>query len=142
MNKLQISKDLLICEDSNKVRLMGEFCNFCADFLPITGNYDIQVVSKRKPYGIATTAAYHIGENKCIIYAKDRAFVDVLRSIAHEMTHMMQDELGLLEGGNIRDAGGFHEDQANARAGEIIKRFAKSKPYRKMIYESRSRTRL
>jgi hypothetical protein len=47
---------------------------------------------------------------------------------------MMQDELGLLEGGNIRDAGGFHEDQANARAGEIIKRFAKSKPYRKMIY--------
>jgi hypothetical protein len=75
-----------------------------------------------------------MGENKCIIYAKNRAFVDVLRSIAHEMTHMMQDELGLLEGGNIRDAGGFHEDQANARAGEIIKRFAKSKPYRKMIY--------
>ena len=138
MNKLQISKDLPMCEDSNKVRLMGEFCNFCADFLPITGNYDIQVVSKRKPYGIATTAAYHIGENKCIIYAKDRAFVDILRSIAHEMTHMMQDELGLLEGGNIRDAGGFHEDQANARAGEIIKRFAKSKPHRKMIYESKT----
>ena len=135
MSKLKISKDLSMCEDKNKVHLVGEFCNFCADFLPITGNYDIQVVSKRKPYGIATTAAYHIGENKCIIYAKDRAFVDVLRSIAHEMTHMMQDELGLLEGGNIRDAGGFHEDQANARAGEIIKRFAKSKPYRKMIYQ-------
>ena len=141
MSKLKISKGLSICKDENKVRLMGEFCNFCADFLPITGNYDIQIVDQREPYGIATTAAYHIGENKCIIYAKDRAFVDVLRSIAHEMTHMMQDQIGILKG-NIRDAGGFHEDQANARAGEIIKRFAKSIPYRKMIYESRTRTRL
>ena len=134
MSKLKISKGLPICEDKQKVHLMGEFCNFCADFLPITGNYDIQVVDQREPYGITTTAVYYMGENKCIIYGKNRAFVDVLRSIAHEMTHMMQDELGLLEGGNIRDAGGFHEDQANARAGEIIKRFAKSKPYRKMIY--------
>ena len=41
-----------------------------------------------------------------------------MRSIAHEMTHMMQDQMGLIVG-PTRDAGGFHEDQANAKAGEI-----------------------
>ena len=134
-NKLLIDQALPFVKSDQKTRLMGEFCNFCADFLPIEGDFTIQIVSEREPYGISTTAAYHIGENKCIIYAKNRAFVDVLRSIAHEMTHMMQDELGLIKG-KIRDAGGFHEDQANARAGEIIKRFAKSKNGRKAIYES------
>ena len=49
---------------------------------------------------------------------------------------MMQDELGLIGERPIRDAGGFHEDQANARAGEVIKRFAKSAAGRKAIYES------
>jgi hypothetical protein len=48
---------------------------------------------------------------------------------------MMQDELGLITG-PIRDAGGFHEDQANSRAGELIKLFVKSKDDRKAIYEN------
>ena len=137
MSKLSISNSLPFVKDENKTRLMAEFCNFCSDYLPIMNDFEIQVVSEREPHNITTTAAYHIGENKCIIYAKNRAFVDVLRSIAHEMTHMMQDELGLIGERPIRDAGGFHEDQANARAGELIKRFAKSAVGRKAIYESK-----
>ena len=137
MNKLLVSKNLPFAEDQNKIKLLAEFCNFCADFLPIVNPYEIQVVDDREKHDITTTAVYHIGENKCVIYAKNRAFVDVLRSIAHEMTHMMQDELGLLGQRPIRDAGGFHEDQANARAGELIKRFAKSSTERKQIYESK-----
>ena len=57
-----------------------------------------------------------------------------MRSVAHEMTHMMQDQMGLIRA-PIRDAGGFHEDQANAKAGELIKIFAKSDDGRKAIYE-------
>ena len=94
------------------------------------------MVADRPKHGIATTAAYEVNNNVCRIYGKNRALVDICRSIAHEMTHMMQDEMGLLTG-HIQDAGGFHEDQANARAGELIKRFAKSKEDRKAIYESR-----
>ena len=55
--------------------------------------------------------------------------------ITHEMTHMQQDELGLITG-KIQDIGGFHEDQANSRAGEIIKRFAKDMENGSRIYES------
>ena len=122
-----------------KISLMSEFCNFCADHLPIENDFDIYVVSEREPYEIKTTAHYQPKEQVTTVYGKNRALVDVLRSIAHEMTHMMQDEKGLLHG-HIQDAGGFHEDQANARAGELIKRFAKSNPQRSMIYESLKRS--
>ena len=93
------------------------------------------MVADRKPHGITTTALYEIGNNSCKVYCKNRQLSDCLRSIAHEMTHMMQDQFGLIKG-KIRDAGGFHEDQANAKSGEILKLFAKSKPERRMIYEA------
>jgi hypothetical protein len=132
--KVYVSKELGL--NNEKQALMGRFVIFCADNLPIEGDFKIYVTSNRKEHGITTTAVYEVGNNCCKIYAKNRAFVDVLRSVAHEMTHMMQDEMGLITG-QIRDAGGFHEDQANARAGEMIKLFAKSKEGRRAIYESK-----
>tara|TARA_E500000318_G_C3415846_1_gene155384 strand:- start:66 stop:479 length:414 start_codon:yes stop_codon:yes gene_type:complete len=122
-----------------QMKLAGEFILFCADSLPIEGNFEVHLVNSRESHNISTTALYEVGKNCCKVYCKNRALADVLRSVAHEMTHMMQDQIGILKG-NIRDAGGFHEDQANAKAGELIKLFAKSKPYRKMIYERKFRT--
>ena len=132
--KLYVDKSLGL--DENKIKLAGEFCLFCADHLDIENDFKVFMVSSRKPHNIATTALYEVGNNCCRVYCKNRALVDCLRSIAHEMTHMMQDEMGLLRG-SIRDAGGFHEDQANAKAGEIIKLFAKSKDGRRAIYEGK-----
>ncbi len=132
--KLYVDRKLNLNPD--KVRLIAEFCNFCAVNLPIVGNFKIYITTDRKAHGISTTASYEVNNNICRIYGKNRALVDICRSIAHEMTHMMQDETGLLTG-HIQDAGGFHEDQANAKAGELIKRFAKSKDGRRAIYESR-----
>jgi hypothetical protein len=120
-----------------KIKLIGEFILFCADNLPIKGEFEVHMVNSRERHNISTTAYYEVGNNCCKIYCKNRALADCLRSVAHEMVHMMQDQIGILNG-SIRDAGGFHEDQANAKAGEIIKLFAKSKPYRKMIYEKKS----
>ena len=114
--KLHVDEDLGY--NPEQMKLAGEFILFCADSLPIEGDFEVHLVK---------------------VYSKNRALADVLRSVAHEMTHMMQDQMGIING-NIRDAGGFHEDQANAKAGEIIKLFAKSKPYRKMIYERKIRT--
>ena len=132
--KLFIDEDLDF--DIDKVSLIGEFCLYCADMLPIQNGFNVHVVSDRDSNNIATTAVYEVGNNTCKIYGKNRALVDICRSIAHEMTHMMQEEMGLITG-KVRDAGGFHEDQANARAGELLKLFAKSLPNRSLIYESR-----
>ena len=124
-----------------QMRLAGEFILFCADSLPIEGDFEVHLVNSREPHGIPTTAIYEVGRNCCKVYCKNRALADILRSVAHEMTHMMQDQIGILKG-PIRDAGGFHEDQANSKAGELIKLFAKSSPERKMIYEGKSRNKI
>ena len=132
MRKLFVSDGLSLSPE--QIRLLAEFVVFCEKMLPIQGGYAIKVVGQREPHGITTTAAYMVGGNECRVYAKNRALVDVMRSVAHEMTHMMQDEQGMING-PIQDAGGFHEDQANAKAGELIKLFAKSSPERRRIYE-------
>jgi hypothetical protein len=131
----------LLCDknlnyNTKQIKLASDFILFCAENLPIENNFKIYLVTNRENHGITTTAVYECGNNTCRIYAKNRSLADVLRSVAHEMTHMMQDEMGLIKG-KIRDAGGFHEDQANAKAGELLKLFAKSKKGRKAIYESK-----
>ena len=133
MRKLYIEKDVDLTP--RKSIITGDFINFCANRLPVAGDFEIYVVGDRDRHDIATTAAYHRGKNLIKIYGKNRALVDILRSIAHELTHLMQDENEMLVG-DIQDAGGSIEDEANAKAGEIIKRYAKSHPSRKSIYES------
>ncbi len=130
--KLFVDRDLGYTPE--KLRLASEFILFCADSLPIEGEFEVHMVNSREPHGITTTALYEVGNNCCKVYCKNRAIADCLRSVAHEMTHMMQDQIGILKG-QIRDAGGFHEDQANSKAGELIKLFAKQKTENKMIYE-------
>jgi hypothetical protein len=50
-----------------------------------------------------------------------------MRSVAHEMVHHKQFEQGRL---NVKppDIGGEIEDEANAKAGQYIKMFAKENP--------------
>lgn len=83
---------------------------------------------------LKTTAAYnYTNENKIIkVNAKNRALVDILRSIAHELVHHKQWEDGRLDGPSPPDIGGEIEDEANAKAGQYIKMFAKEN---KTIYD-------
>ena len=131
--KLFIDKSLGI--DPNKILTIAKFCAYCADTIPVIGEIKVCVVNDRSEHGITTTAAYKVGQNEVLVYGKDRALVDICRSIAHEMIHMMQDETGLLDNGPIQDIGGFHENQANAGAGALIKAFAQSQKDGRKIYE-------
>jgi hypothetical protein len=138
-----MGKSLYFCKqldyDDDKRKIITDFIIFCAKELDIFDKeFSIYIESKRDGKPIVTTAAYSPDHKTCYIYGKNRATVDVCRSIAHEMTHMMQDYTGNLLG-LIKDVGGFHEDQANAKAGEIIKKFAYSGDDRMKLYESFSR---
>ena len=82
---------------------------------------------------LKTTANYnHSKDPKVIrVNVKNRAVVDVLRSIAHEMVHHKQYEDGRLKV-KPPDIGGDIEDEANAKAGQYIKIFAQKD---KTIYD-------
>ena len=76
---------------------------------------------------LKTTANYNYSQDKKVIRvnSKNRALVDILRSIAHEMVHHKQFEDGRLNGPKPPDIGGEIEDEANAKAGQYIKMYAK-----------------
>ena len=112
--------------DEHKTKL-DEFVKFVKKQLDLKTLPTISVQGHRKD--LKTTANYdYTKENKIIkVYGKNRALVDVMRSIAHELVHHKQYEQGRLE---IKppDIGGEIEDEANAKAGQFIKMFAKEDP--------------
>lgn len=108
----------------DKKKKLNEFVKFVKTELGIEKAPTISVQNHRE--GLKTTANYDYTKDVKIIKvcAKNRALVDVMRSIAHEMVHHKQWEDGRLE---VRppDIGGEIEDEANAKAGQYIKMFAK-----------------
>jgi Zn-dependent peptidase ImmA (M78 family) len=113
--------------DSNKIGVTKRFLNFCIDELGLGEKFKCYIVSDRAKYGIKTTA-YYLDDGKIImVYGKNRMLGDILRSVAHELVHQLQHEEGRIEY-PVQDVGGEIEDEANARAGEIVKKYIKTQP--------------
>jgi hypothetical protein len=110
--------------NENKKDKVTEFVKFVKKELDL--NECPSVVLQNGRGRLKTTAHYDYSkENKIIrINAKNRALVDILRSIAHEMVHHKQFEQGRLKV-KPPDIGGEIEDEANAKAGQFIKMFSK-----------------
>ena len=104
------------------IQVLFQFCHDCKGDLGLNCDFFIKIVEDKVKHNIKTTAYYDPNQNMVCVLGKGRHVPDICRSIAHEMVHMMQHQKGLITG-PIKDIGGFHEDQANARAGEIVKKF-------------------
>jgi hypothetical protein len=98
-----------------KREILDKFVLFVKEQLELKTVPTIKIQNHRD--GLKTTANYdYTKENKIIkVCAKNRALVDVCRSIAHEMVHHKQ-------------FGGEIEDEANAKAGQFIKMYSKEDP--------------
>jgi hypothetical protein len=110
--------------NDDKKDKLNKFVKFVKDELELESIPTISVQNHRE--GLKTTANYdYTKENKVIkVCSKNRALVDVMRSIAHELVHHKQFEQGRLEV-KPPDIGGEIEDEANAKAGQFIKMFAR-----------------
>lgn len=110
--------------DDKKKEKLNEFVKFVKKELELETVPTISVQNHRN--GLKTTANYdYTKENKIIkVCMKNRALVDVMRSIAHELVHHKQFEQGRLET-PPPDIGGEIEDEANAKAGQFIKMYSR-----------------
>jgi len=110
--------------NDNKKEKLNEFVKFVKKELGIEKT-PVVIVQNHKN-GIKTTANYDYTKDEKVIRVcgVNRALVDVMRSIAHELVHHKQFEDGRLE---VRppDIGGEIEDEANAKSGQFIKMFSK-----------------
>jgi hypothetical protein len=115
-----------------KKAIVQKFMDFVVDNLGIDGK--INAILTNKKDGITTTAVYQPYDSTIKIYIKNRAIVDVLRSLAHEMVHHKQNQRGELKNNpHAGDDGSPQENEANAKAGELIRIFGRQNPE---IYES------
>jgi hypothetical protein len=114
--------------------VMYSFTEFCAQELPIEGEILIKLLPKVTE-GTITTGGYNIVTNEISTRYEGRALADVLRTIAHELVHYAQKERGeFADDKPVPDIGGRIEDEANAVAGQLVKKYVKAKEAR-FIYE-------
>lgn len=71
--------------------------------------------------------SYQPGAHEIKIEVGGRHPVDIMRTLAHEMVHYSQDVLGQLEVYSGQD-GSPHEDEANSKAGVIMRLYGKANP--------------
>jgi Zn-dependent peptidase ImmA (M78 family) len=112
--------DFLTKDKKDKIT---EFVKFVKEQLEIEKCPEVILQNGRGK--LKTTANYNYADDKKVIRVngKNRALVDIMRSIAHEMVHHKQFEEGRLKV-KPADIGGDIEDEANAKAGQYIKIFA------------------
>lgn len=109
---------------SEKIDLIKEFILFTIDKLDLKEPVSIYLHKGRDEY-IMTTASYVPSENSNHVRAEGRALVDICRSIGHEMVHNKQREIESFKiDEKVQNIGGWIEDEANAKAGVLIKDFA------------------
>ena len=115
-----------------KKAIVQKFMEFVIDNLGIDG--EVTAILTNKKDGIRTTAVYNNAHASIKVYIKNRAIVDILRSLAHEMVHHKQNQRGELENNpHAGDDGSPQENESNAKAGELIRIFGRQNPE---IYES------
>ena len=123
----QLLRERLMGKEEADLRAVADFVNFAKEFLGITDDIKIKLAFERTS-DLKTTAYYSmLGE--LVVYAKDRAIIDICRSIAHELVHHKQNlEERLVNAVKDGEDGSPIENEANAVAGVIIRKYGKIKP--------------
>jgi hypothetical protein len=125
--KKSISEAILTKEEKDILNVT-DFVNFAKKFLEIDDDVKVELAFEKTP-DITTTAYYHNEDKLVKVYAKDRATVDVCRSIAHELVHHKQNLEGRLDDIASNGADGSPiENEANATAGVIMRKWGKLHP--------------
>jgi len=117
--------------DPRSVEVIKDFIRFCQDKLRIKKYPHIFLHAKKKPN--MTTGSYMMDDNTLHVLVGKRLVMDVLRTIAHELTHRKQHETGLLDQelakqdplDEMGDLNTVYENEAYEKAGNFVKEFAR-----------------
>jgi len=108
--------------------IVSSFINYCVEQLGIKHNP--QVKFKRDPQWSArnkTFGRYNAEENLLEVSLADRHVMDILRTVAHELTHARQHEVDDVPD-DAGATGSKWENEANARAGILMRDYAQKHP--------------
>jgi hypothetical protein len=114
----------------SRVSMVKEFTDWASKRLKLENKPQIKIVknesfsSNEQP----SLGAFSPTTNEIYVVMENRLIADVLRTIAHEMVHQKQMEMGLMTGTN-KDGrtGSAIENKANAVAGILLREYGKLK---------------
>ena len=107
--------------------VIEDFIEFGKKELSLDDDFRVNLTSNGDD--IETLANYDMLDNEINVLTKDRADADIIRSIAHEMVHHKQNVRGDLRGNPEEgEDGSPWEDEANASAGVLVRKFGKINP--------------
>ena len=123
----KLLREALITKEESDIRTIADFTNFAKEFLGINDGVQVKLAFERTPD--LKTTAYYNSTGFLVVYVKDRAIIDVCRSIAHELVHHKQNLDGKLKDAVIDGEDGSPiEYEANAVAGIIIRKYGRLHP--------------
>lgn len=122
--------------DIEKQQIIQDFLRYAKEELAIEQLPQIRLVQDRN-FAVENRSfgSYRPENRELQVYVANRNMADILRTLAHELVHHRQNELGMeLDG----ETGSDIENQANSIAGVILRNYGKNK---EVIYERRKLTK-
>lgn len=114
----------------DKIYVLKDFTKYCIKFLDIKGSIEINL-KNGKDKRLQTLASYGYSydgkPDDIYVRAGGRHIVDIMRSLAHELTHKRQNERQELDD-ESGVTGSPQENEANSLAGVIMRDYTKSHP--------------
>jgi Zn-dependent peptidase ImmA (M78 family) len=112
----------------NPADTLVDFLRFACSELNISTLPKIELLNRHVVNSESNSfAAYVPSKKKIILYAKNRHILDILRSLCHELVHYRQDLAGELHA-TSGETGSDHENEANAVAGQVMRKYGKMHP--------------
>lgn len=118
-----------------KIAIIKDFVEFCENEINIEELPKIKFILDNKwAKHLHSFGRYRNEKRDVTVYMGKRNLADILRTLAHELVHHRQNELGKLDM-NSGDTGSNIENEANVMAGILMRKFGKTHD---IIYESKS----
>ena len=114
-----------------KASVVNEFVNYCMEYLSVDRPKLKLINSKDYAYENRSLGGYSPSEKKIMVVVHNRNMADILRTVAHEMVHHMQNLDKRLTPTSGED-GSPDENEANSLVGVIMRKFGRDNP---QIYE-------
>jgi len=115
-------------QDLNEVPVMQEFIVWAADILHLKSTPTVEFsYNTQEAQEGHHTGRHTEGENSVWVYVKNRNMVDIMRTVFHELVHVRQSELDMIQPGDSYP-GSPIEAEADMMAGKYMKIFGKDHP--------------
>ena len=109
----------------NSKHIIADFVKYCARELNIEKLPHVKLIAdKAWVETYRSFGEYNPQESTVKVYYLNRNTADVLRSLAHELVHHRQEELGMIEDMS-GETGSEIENEANAMAGILLRDYGK-----------------